>query len=139
MSFCDGRTENKMKESEELDKKIKKILLEIKQEWELTNDILDDFIKVTIQVFKRKNNYENNIDKQILFKFSKELITKFYGGFCYTLGKFGEDNLYTVMKLWIAKDINDEIIRCLKNHNKKQTDISSGSQNISIEGGLMYA
>lgn len=132
-----------MKEkSEEIEKEMGKIFLDIEKDWNLTYDTVKDYINLIIGEFYQENNISQKIDKQILVEFAIKLLNNIYAGMNYHYGKSGTENLDNILHKWVIAIICQEVDKRFKepNNDKIIEDNSTINKNVvnSSGGGLIY-
>lgn len=92
-----------------MNRKREEIYNHMRRELELTHEIIDDFLKITIQEFVRDNGYEDEIDRKLLYKFGKRILHKVTKGIKLELGEFGKNIFVGILHNWLKMGLEKEL------------------------------
>lgn len=95
----------------------------ITKEWDLTGNVLKDFIHTWIKTFKKENRWANIFSEKQLDKISTDLLTKIGAVVKLYLGEMGYDFFKQGLELWIEAKIEEERVNLRIEQVKEEKEV----------------
>lgn len=94
-----------------VDEEDKKIRCEIIKNWGITDNILRNFVRTRIEIYKKKDKRETNFDDEEMEERFIEMVCDIGVGFEVYQGKFCLDYFFKILHNWTNMAIDEETKR----------------------------